>query len=187
LVRLSDIPPGKLREIERFVREMRGKAPVTGGGWDARTGRYVKNLVEMVEERFGVRLSPQQIYALQRGSYRGRRVSIPEDLAAALERRFGDVRVGLKTLLKVTEEMVRPPSPELERVVDALAGQLPRASYTMQELAERIRGLGYPDPYRVVGDLFREGLAQWRGEKVVVRRFRLPPEVRLASFFAEIA
>ena len=49
---------------------------------------------------------------------------------------------------------------------------------------EELRRLGYRDPYRVLGELFREGFASWKGDKIVVRRLRLPPDVRLATYFS---
>ena len=178
MVRLRDIPPEKLREIERFVRQQRGKVPVTGGG---RTpdGRYVKNLVELVEEKFGVKLSPQQIFRLQRGE-RKIRVPIEKEVAEMLKEEYGSVSEGLKHLSKLARMVLAKPPPEYVNAISQLGGR--KLDY--EAAVFELRQLGYKDPDRVIRELARLGFLTNEGGKLVFHRRRVPPEYALIMYLA---
>jgi len=183
MVRLSDIPKEKLKKIERFVRQQKGKVPVTGGGWgiDPETGKkvYVKNLVELVEEKFGVRLSPAQIYALQRGR-RKKKVVLEKDVAEWLEEKFGSVSKGIREVARIAEKIMAEPPPKYKHAVSQLGGR----TLDYDEAVWELKQLGYENPDEVIRELFRLGFARNVQGKLAFYRYRVPPEFELLRFFA---
>ena len=176
MVRLRDLDPRLLREIRRFVRQKRGKVPVTGGG-PTPDGGYVKNMVELVRERFGVELSPAQIYRLQRGGRR--RVSLDEDVAEWLEDRFGSVSEGLRRVERLLRQMAGEPPAKYRHAVAQLGGR----TLDYEEAVHELRELGYENPDEVIRELFRLGFGRNAGGRLQFFRHRRPPELELLAFF----
>ena len=172
MVRLSEIPREKLEEIERFVRENKAKYPVVSEG---------ENLVDMVEREFGVRLSPQQIYRLQRGIHTVR-VSVPVDVAEELERRYGSVGAGIKKVLGMAREMMEEPPARLRPAWEALRGR----TLSYHDAVKAIADLGYEDPDRVIGELFRLGYGVNERGRLRFLEARRPPELALLSMFGAV-
>ena len=105
-MRLSDIPEDTLKQIERFVKENKKVYPVTSAPKE--DGTRIKTLVDIVEEKFGYRLSPAQIYALQKGE-KTYRVKLDPETIRELEDRFGSVGKGIKQMLKFFGKQQLPP------------------------------------------------------------------------------
>ena len=170
-MRLSDIPKAKLERIKRYVQEQKGKIPVVSEG---------ESLVKKVKEEFGVELSPQQIYLLQRG-YITKRVRIPEDLALELEKKYGSITAGIKKTLALAQQMEMPKIPATLRPVwEALKGK----TLSYHDAVIKIADTGYPDPDGAIRELFRLGYGENIRGKLRFLEHRKPPELSLLAFFA---
>ncbi len=166
MVRLSDIPKDKLLEIEKFVQEMKGKVPVVSEGEN--------DLVRMVKEKFGVELSPSQIYKLQKG-VKTYRVSLPLHVVEKLKREYGSVGEGIKQLVKIFDHMT-PNIPEnLRKPYELL---LSRRTVSVQEVEELLKDFG--NPWDILRELSRLGLVRRVGDKFEIYKYRRDP---LLEFF----
>jgi len=171
MVRLKDIPKEKLEEIAEFVRKMKGKIPVTSKGG--------KSLVDLVEEKFGYRLSPQQIYALQKG-YRTYRIKLDVDTIIKIEEEFGDVSKGIKQLLKFYREQTTLPD-HLKKPHKALLEK--GEELTIDDIKEVLLGKFAKDEremWNLVAELCKLGYIRRIGNKFYIYKFRRDP---LLEFF----
>jgi len=171
-MRLRDIPKDKLEKIEKFVKEKRGKVPVVS---DA------ENLVDLIEKKCGVRLSPQQVYRLQRGG-RVYRVALPEDAAATLKRRFGGVAEGLR---KLVSEYVRSIGREMPaELVEAHEKLLAAAKNGKIKIRDVPECLGVPEEkaWEIVRELSKRNLVFRDDDCYVV--YETPHDPMLALLFA---
>jgi hypothetical protein len=175
MVRLRDIPPNVLDEIRRFVRQQKGKVPVTGGG-ETPSGRYVKNMVELVKEKWGYELSPGQIFALQRP--KPKKVTLPGDVADWLEEEFGTVGAGVKQIAELAKQMKGKPPVNLRMAVSRLGGQL----LDYEEAVRLLKEMGYEKPDETIRELARLGFLS--NEKGMLRfhRYKRPSELSLIRF-----
>jgi hypothetical protein len=175
-VRLRDIPPNVLTEIRRFVRQYKGKIPVTGGG-PTPSGEYVKNMQEIIKEKWGYELSPGQIFALQRP--RPKKVSIPEDVAEWMEKEFGSVGDGVKRVTEIARIMSGKVPDRFRQAIASLGGR----TVTYDEAVMELRMLGYDDPDEVLRELARLGFMANEAGKLRFYRYRRPPEFSILRFF----
>jgi len=167
MVRLSDIPPETLEEIRKFARENKKKYPVT-----TRYKGEVKTMGEAIEEKFGYRLSPTQVYTLLKGE-RKYTVKLDVDVIRELEEQFGSVNKGLKKMLQFYKKHRLPP--HLRRYHRALVANSP---LTWQEVEEALRPLveKEEDIWKIVGELTRLGyISRDKDGKYVVTEFPRDP------------
>jgi hypothetical protein len=175
MVKLREIPPEKLKEIRRFVIQKRGKIPVTGGG-PTPTGEYVKNMIEIIREKWGVELSPAQIFSMQR---RPKKVSLPGEVVDWLEEEFGDAREGLKRMVKVMEQMAGKPPLQLKKAISSLGGR----TLSYEEAVIELKTLGYENPDEILRELGRLGYLTNERGMLRFYRYRRPPEFSIIKFF----
>jgi hypothetical protein len=175
MVRLRDIPPDVLHEIRKFAIQNKGKIPVTGGG-KTPDGRYVKNMVELIREKWGVELSPGQIFALQRP--KPKKVTLPGDVAGWLEEEFGTVGAGVKQVAELAKQMKGKPPVNLRMAVSRLGGQL----LDYEEAVRLLKEMGYEKPDETIRELARLGFLS--NEKGMLRfhRYKRPSELSLIRF-----
>ena len=174
-MRLSEIPEEKLKEIIKFLEENKKNYPVT----TSPNGKVkVKTLPELVKERFGVELSPNQIYTLLRG-YKTVRVKIDGEALRQLEEAFGDVSSGIKAVLSSVKTKVPE---ELKPAVLKLSEASKSRALTWQEVVDILRSLGYQDPAKVVGELFGYGLGERDGDGYRFYRVALPKGLEILKF-----
>jgi len=159
-MRLSDIPEEKLEEIRKFIQENVKNYPVTSSPGGIQSA---KTLTELIKERFGVELSPSQVYELKRG-YKTVRVKLTVDTIKQLEEEYGSVEKGLKDLARTAENLKVSAylKPALKALVD-LTDKQGSVSYT--EAIKTIADLKYSDPDNVLKELFRQGFGTNVGGK----------------------
>jgi len=163
MVRLSEIPPTTLKKIEQFVKEMKGKVPVVSKG---------ENLVDLVEKKFGYRLSPSQIYDLQRG-YKTLRIKVDVDALRELEKEFGSISKGIKEVLKLYKQTNIPP--HLKKYHEVLKR---KEEWTLEEIMEELLPLCDYDEqkvYKIIGELGSYNVVHRVGKKFVVYRVPVNP------------
>ena len=171
MVRLADIPAPILAQIEQFVEENWGKLPVTSKYTD-------ETLQGIIEKRWGYRLSPAQIRRLKFKTVRLSQTYIPLDHARELERQFGSVSTGVKkAVAKFIAEIPKVPEP-YDRAYEYLRG----GEYTMQEIMERLRELGYENPQEVLKVFSREGVMMWEGGKIKILNKRRLSDLEKLGF-----
>ena len=178
MTKLKDIPPDMLKEIERFVKQKKGKVPVSGGG-PTPDGGYVKNLVELVKEKFGVELSPAQIYRLQHRKRR-KKVELDKDTVEWLEENFGSVNEGIRQVTKMLSFMVGKPPEKYRNAISQLGGR----TLDYDEVVFELKQLGYENPDEVIRELFKMGYGRNVNGKLRFFRYKQPPELELLRFFA---
>lgn len=178
-MRLSDIPDEKLKEIEEAIREwQKAYVPVFSPDHDCITKR--------VREKFGYSLSPAQVYSILRGEVTYR-VKLPQETALEMEREFGSVGEGIKYLVKQAKGEFKPVPEELKAAVNALAEK----ELTYEEAVSALKGAGYANPDKTLGELVKKGygknVSEKRGE-VKFQFYRRPinPESDLMNFFAGV-
>lgn len=171
MVRLADIPAPVLAQIEEFIDKNWGKLQVVSKYTD-------KTLQGEIERRFGYRLSPAQIRNLHNKRVKLSNVQIPVEHARELERQFGSVSVGVKkAVAKLIAEIPKVPAP-YDRAYEYLRGR----EFTMPELIERIRELGYEDPQAVLREFSKAGVMMWDKEKVKILNKRRLTDIELLGF-----
>lgn len=165
MVRLSDIPPSILKQIERFVKENKGKIPVVSEG---------ENLVDLVEKKFGYRLSPSQIYDLQRG-YKTIRVKLDVDLVREIEKEYGSLGKGLRQLLNIYKSAQLPD--KLKMYHDILKR---KEEWTLDEIMDVLKPLceDEQEVYKVIGELCKYNVVQRVGDKYKVFKIPVDPILR---------
>ena len=175
MVRLSDIPEDILKQIEQFVKEMKNKVPVTSSPRE--DGSKIETLPDLVEKKFGYRLSPQQIYALQKG-VRTYRVKLDIETIRELEERFGSVGKGIKEMLKFYKGQKMPE--KLRKPYEAL---LKKGELTPEEVEEVLLPFVKEsrEAWQIIRELARLGyVTRDRSGKYIVHRFRRDPILELA-------
>ena len=174
MVRLSDIPEDVLKEIEKFVREKKGEVPVTTSPKE--DGSRIKTLPDLVEEKFGYRLSPSQIYDLQRGE-KTYRVKVDMETVRELEERFGSVGKGIKQMLKFYGPQQLPPHLKEPHEVLLEKGELSPAE--VEELLLPFVGESR-EAWKIIGELSKLGYVS-RDEKgnFIIHKFRRDPVAEL--------
>jgi len=171
MVKLSEIPAPILAQIEEFVEKNWGKMQVVSKYTD-------KTLQGEIERRWGYRLSPAQIRRLKFKRVRLSNVEIPLEHARELERQFGSVATGVrKAVEKLIAEIPKVPEP-YDRAYEYLRGR----EFTLTELMERIRELGYEDPQEVLRVFSREGVMEWEGGKVKILNKRRLTDLEKLGF-----
>ncbi len=171
MVRLADIPEPILAQIEEFVEENWGKMSVASKFTD-------KTLQAEIERRWGYKLSPAQIRRLKYKTVRLSNVFIPLDHARELERQYGSVATGVKkAVAKLIAEIPKVPEP-YNRAYEFLRG----GTYTMDELMERIRELGFENPQEVLKVFSKEGVMMWEGKKVKILNKRRLTDLEKLGF-----
>jgi len=171
MVRLADIPAPILAQIEEFVEKNWGKMPVTSKFTD-------KTLQAEIERRWGYRLSPAQIRRLKYKTVRLSNVFIPLEHARELERQFGSVSTGVKkAVAKLIAEIPKVPEP-YDKAYEFLRG----GEYTMQELLERLKDMGYENPQEVLAVFSREGVMMWENGKIKILNKRRLTELEQLGF-----
>jgi len=170
MVRLADIPADVLKEIEKFVKEMKDKYPVVSKDPE-------KSLVTLVERKFGYRLSPQQIYTLQRGE---RRISIRVDVEAIreLEEIFGSVSKGIKEVLKLYK------SAKLPDHLKPYHRKLLEKGEVRPEEVPQVLGVDDQKAWEIMGELCNLGYAMRVGNKFKI--FRIPVDPVLMYFLGGV-
>ena len=169
MVRLSDIPEKVLAEIEKFVKEQKGKVPVTSQG-------DIETLPDLVEKKFGYRLSPSQIYTLQKGE-KTYRVKLDIETIRELEEKFGSVGAGVKKLLKYYGKQKLPPKLREPYKVLASKGELtpPEIEELLLPFVKESR-----EVWTIVRDLAKHGyLTRSKDGKYIVHKFRRDPAIEL--------
>lgn len=162
-MRLSDIPPDVLEQIQKFVREKKKEIPVTSKGG--------KTLVDVVQEKFGYRLSPSQIFALQKGE-RKYCVTVDVEAIRELEKEFGSVSKGVKEIVKFFKISQVPE--HLRKAHEILAGKELTAD-EIEELLLPIVG-DSREVWPIVRELSSYGfVTRNRDGKYVVHRYRHDP------------
>ena len=174
MTRLSEIPEDMLKEIEKFVKEKKGEVPVTTSPRE--DGSRIKTLLDLVEEKFGYRLSPSQIYDLQRGA-KTYRVKVDIETVRELEEHFGSVGKGIKQMLKFYGAQRLPPHlKEPHRVL------LEKGEVSPAEVEELLLPFVKEsrEAWKIIGELSRLGYVT-RNEKgnYVVHKFRRDPVAEL--------
>jgi hypothetical protein len=175
MVRLADIPKETLEQIQRFVQENKRKYPVTSSPKD--DGSRIKTLVDIVEEKFGYRLSPSQIYALQKG-YKVYRVKLDVDVIRELEERFGSVSKGLRQMLKFYKSQQIPPHLKEPYKVLLQKGELTPAEVeeVLLPFVKESR-----EAWKIIAELSRLGyVTRDKNGNYIVHKFRRDPFVELA-------
>lgn len=171
MVRLSDIPAPVLAKIEEFIDKNWGKMQVTSKYTD-------KTIQSEIERRWGYKLSPTQIRNLKFKKVRLSNVSIPIDHARELERQYGSLSVGVnKAVSKLIAEIPRVAEP-YNRAYEFLRGR----TYTMQELIDLIKDIGYEDPQKVLREFSKEGVMMWEGDKVKILNKKRLTDLELLGF-----
>ena len=178
MVRLADIPPDVLKKIEQFVKEYKRVYPVTSRPKE--DGTTIKTMVDAVEEEFGYRLSPSQIYALQKGE-KTYRVKLDVEAIQQLEKEFGSVSKGVKEVLKFFKAQKIPN--HLKKPYEAL---LQKGELTPAEVEEVLLPFVKEsrEAWRIVGELSRLGyITRDRKGKYIVHKFRRDPVLELMMGF----
>jgi len=171
MVKLSQIPAPTLAQIEEFIEKNWGKMSVTSQYTD-------KTLQKEIERRFGYKLSPNQIRNLYHKKVKLGNITIPLEHARELERQFGSLSVGVKkAVAKMVAEIPKVPAP-YDRAYEYLRGR----EFTMQELMERIRELGYEDPQEVLKVFSKEGVMAWQGNKIKILEKRRLTDLEMLGF-----
>jgi len=178
--RLSDIPPETLKQIEQYVKEMKGKVPVTSA--PKPDGTKIKTLVDLVEEKFGYRLSPSQIYSLQKGE-RIYRIKLETDVVIELEKKFGSVGKGVKEVLKAYKAG-RVPA-HLEQPYRVLLRKKELTSREIEELLEPFVEESdlWNSAWDIIRELAKHGVVFKQGDKFVVSTVRRDPLAELLFGF----
>ena len=174
MVRLSDIPENVLKEIEKFVREKKGEVPVTTSPRE--DGSMIKTLPDLVEEKFGYRLSPSQIYDLQRGA-KTYRVKVDIETVRELEEHFGSVGKGIKQMLKFYSAQRLPP--HLRKPHEVL---LKKEKISPSEIEELLLPFVKEsrEVWKIVGELSKLGyITRDKEGNFVISRFRRDPVAEL--------
>jgi len=170
MVRLSDIPPETLEEIRKFALSKRKEVPVTSR--PKPDGTRIKTLPDLIEEKFGYRLSPTQVYTLLKGE-RKYTVKLDVDVIRELEEQFGSVNKGLKKTLQFYKRHRLPP--HLRKYHRALLAKSP---LTWREVEEALRPLveKEEDIWKIVGELTRLGyISRDKDGRYVVTEFPRDP------------
>lgn len=183
MVRLSDIPEKVLAEIEKFVKEQKGKVPVTSQG-------DIETLPDLVEKKFGYRLSPSQIYTLQKGE-KTYRVKLDIETIKELEERFGSVGAGVKKLLKYYGKQKIPDRlREPYRVLLKEDKRKRKANEGDGLTPEEIKSLLKPfvqneqEAWKIITELGRLGYVSRNKEgNYIIHEFRRDPVVELLMGF----
>lgn len=165
--RLREIPKHLLKEIKRFVLQNRDKYPVSPG-----------IMGEEIKKRFCVELSKGMIYRLMRPEKK--RVTLPEDVVEALEKRYGSVADGIKEVIKLTRLFVVEPPKKYKRIVDQLDGMC----FSYDNILREIRMLGYEEPQRAFSELFQKGFIYREGDSFCVSRTPRRQDSLLALYLA---
>jgi len=170
MVRLSDIPPEKLEKIRKFALSKRKEVPVTSK--PRPDGTRIKTLPDLIEEKFGVRLSPQQVYTLLKG-HRKYTLTIDVDLIRDLEEQFGSVSRGIKQILKMYKGHRIPK--ELRGIHRKLVEKSPLTAQEIEQLL--LPELGdVQKVWKVIGQLSRLGyVSRDRDGKYVVTEYPRDP------------
>jgi len=168
-MRLSDIPEEKLEAIRKFALEHKDKVAVT-----SKDPNY-KTLPDLIEEKFGVRLSHQQVYTILKGERRYS-VRLDVDVIRELEERFGSVSKGLRKMLKfykaqkLPDHLKRAHRILLEHGKDGLTGE--EVSKVLEE-----NGLTWEE----FQELAKRGyIIRWKDGKYYVYEFRRDPLLEFA-------
>lgn len=154
-MRLADIPEEELEEIRKLIQENYKNYPVTTS--PRPDGSRVKTLGDLIEERFGIRLSPTQIYELRKG-YRTVKVKLPTDVIRHLEEEYGSLSEGLKAVAKMAERSNAPQ--HLKPALRALVQKSQNEPISYNEIMETIKGLGYSNPHNVFAELSKLGYVE---------------------------
>jgi len=171
MVRLSDIPEETLKEIEKFVRENKMKIPVVSKG---------ENLVDLVEKRFGYRLSPSQIYSLQRGQ-KTYRVKLDIGTVRELEERFGSVGKGIKEMVKFYKGQKIP-----DRLKEPYKALLNKGVLKSDEVEEVLLPFvkDSKEAWKIISELSRLGyVTRDKNGNFVIHKFRRDPLIELMMGF----
>jgi len=164
---LNKIPKEKLIEIEKFVQEMKNKVPVVSDG---------ENLVDLVEKKFGIRLSPNQIYKLQRG-IKTYRISLPMHVAEKLKREYGSVGEGIKKIAKIYSGL----SPDIpEHLREPYEILLKKKVVKISEVEDVLKD--FDDPWGIIKELARLGLVYRDKDEFVISRFKRDPILEFFLF-----
>ncbi len=161
--RLREIPKNLLKEIRRFVLQNKKKYPVSPG-----------IMGEEIRKRFCVELSKGMIYSLMKP--RKKKVTLPEDVVEALEKRYGSVADGIREVINITRMFIVDPPARYRSIVEQLDG----TCMDYDNLLREIRMLGYEEPYRAFSELFREGFIFRDGDSFCVSRTPRRQEALLA-------
>jgi len=170
MTRLSEIPEETLKEIQEFVKRNKGVIPVTTT--PAEDGMRIETLPEAVEKKFGYKLSPSQIYDLQRGT-KTYKVKVDMETVRELERLYGNVGAGIKKVLKFYKTSVLPE--HLRKAHEALVS---KEKLTADEVVEVVLPFVKNDQevWKVVGELSRLGYVRRdRAGNYIFSRFRRDP------------
>ena len=159
-MRIVDIPEEKLEEIRKFIQENYKDHPVTTSPEGV---NKVKTLPELIKEKFGVDLSPSQVYQLRKG-YRTVKVKLTTDTIRELEEEYGSVEAGLKALASTAERthVSAYLKPALKALVDLTNKQ---GSVSYAEAVKTIADSGYSDPDDILKQLFQQGFGTNVGGK----------------------
>lgn len=170
MVSLREIPREKLDEIRRFLIQKKDKHVTR------------EQLAEEVKKRFGIELKPDQVSRLLMP--RSKKVSLPEDVLKMIEEEYGDVREGLKNLMRIARMTLKPPPEYYRKALSQLHGRKLEWWEAVRELKE----MGYDDPEKAIDYLVKNGYC-WRTEdgKLEFSRHPRPPELMLLGFLGGIS
>jgi hypothetical protein len=170
MVRLSDIPPEILEEIRKFALSKRKEVPVTSK--PRPDGTRIKTLPDLIEEKFGYRLSPSQVYTLLKGE-RKYTLRLDVETIRDLEEQFGSVSRGIKQLLKFYKgHRVPRHLREPHRVL------VQHSPLTAQEVEELLAPFvkDRSEVWKIIGELSRLGyVSRDRDGKYVVTEYPRDP------------
>ena len=170
MTRLSEIPEETLKEIQDFVKRNKGVIPVTTTPTE--DGTKIETLPEAVEKKFGYKLSPSQIYDLQRGT-KTYKVKVDMETVRELERTYGNVGAGIKKVLKFYKTSMLPE--HLRKPHEALVS---KEKLTASELEEVLAPFVKEsrEAWKIVGELSRLGFMRRDKEgNYIFSRFRRDP------------
>ncbi len=168
-MRLSDIPDDVMEQIKEFISENKKKYPVTSSDPNI-------TLVKKVEEKFGYKLSPQQIYSIAKGEQTVR-VKLSIDTVKQLEKRYGSVGEGVKHIVKTMGKGFSEPPAILKPAIDEMKGK----ELTYSDMVKILADLKYSDPDRIIRELFQKGYAERKGDKFIVHDYAIDPQLKLIA------
>jgi len=164
MVKLSEIDPEKLEEIRKFIIENWGKYSLIS--------KYGKTMSDVIEERFGIRLSPQQISRIRRNEV-SIKITLPLDVAREIEAEFGSLSKGIKELFKGYQGLIDMPD-WLRKIHKEL---LKMGKVKMDEFSKVVEPL-LPEgktAWDVLGELGRLNLLRRVGDYYVI--YKIPKSI----------
>lgn len=168
-MRLADIAPEKLAEIQNYCQIEKGKTPVINDTDEC--------LVKIVEKKYGCGLSPAQIYSLQKGM-KIYRLSLPAEVVEGLEDKYGSIAKGIKALMGFVKFPELPSN--LEKPYREL---LKRKEVPVGEIEELLSPFvdEKEDVWKIIGKLGREGLLERWQDTFIIHEFKRDPVAEMLA------